>query len=115
MLYLEKKVYKLLLVAKKSPGKKFKVSENMVNLLKKYFKRAFLAFNHESWTLQDFQGRGRWHLEKENTGYTLHYDRFDPERGFEYTLAHLMYDLSFPEKMLILSLFSLLMKVLLRK
>ena len=97
MLYLKVNYDPLyfLLITKKSPGTKIKIPKKIVSLFKKCFKRTSLALNKESWTLQDFYGTGRWHLEKESKGFTLHYDEFDPERGPEYALAHLLCDVLF--------------------
>ncbi|RLG12582.1 hypothetical protein DRN69_06625 [Candidatus Pacearchaeota archaeon] len=84
-----------LLRTKKSPCTKIKVPKKIAKLFKKYFKRTNLSLNWQSWILKDFYGTGRWHLEKENKDFTLHYDEFDPERGPEYALAHLLYDVLF--------------------
>ena len=107
MLYVKKKNYKLnslLLVSKNSPGKKFILSKNIAILLRKKFKRTFFALNPESWVLGDPKGCGRWHLEKISKFYTLHYDRFDPERGLEFATAHFLYDLPISKELLILGL-----------
>ena len=94
----------ILLMVKKFNRMKFKIPKKIVNLLvKKFpFKRTLLAFNPESWSLQDSKGSGRWHLERRQKNYYLHYDKFDPDRGFEYLVAHFIYDLSSHQKRLII-------------
>ena len=106
MLYLQEKDYRpnFLLLVKNFLGTKFKIPNEIAVLLKRFFKRTIWAFNPQSWTFQDIHGPGRWHLEREKSGFTLHYDKFSPEGDFQSKFGHFSHDLSLPEKTLMVSL-----------